>query len=128
MLMFFKNLGKKVKSRKGYTLTELIVVVAILGILAAVATPMVLGQIEKSRESADKANAKTIENAIAIYMTTNERTLPISDKTTALTYINGQLGTCPTPQVSGNRFIVNLSTGKVKLTTIAAISGEVEVP
>ncbi len=66
MLMFFKNLGKKVKSRKGYTLTELIVVVAILGILAAVATPMVLNQVQKSRDAADAASAKSIETAVQL--------------------------------------------------------------
>jgi type IV pilus assembly protein PilA len=54
------------KSKAGYTLTELIVVVAILGVLAAVATPIVVNQVGKARDAADAANARSIENAIKV--------------------------------------------------------------
>ncbi len=60
---FFSKLKK---NKKGYTLTELIVVVAILGVLALIAAPMVLDQIQNSKEKADMASAKAIETAVQL--------------------------------------------------------------
>ncbi|MDP4180215.1 MAG: prepilin-type N-terminal cleavage/methylation domain-containing protein [Bacillota bacterium] len=57
-------LKKLIKNKKGFTLTELIVVIAILGVLAAVVTPSVLGYISDAKVSADKANANTIDSAV----------------------------------------------------------------
>lgn len=52
--------------KKGFTLAELLIVVAIIGILVAVAIPIFTSQIEKSREATDAAN---IRNAYAELMT-----------------------------------------------------------
>lgn len=52
------------RSQKGFTLTELIVVIAILGVLAAVVTPSVLGYITDARDSADKMNASTLDSTV----------------------------------------------------------------
>ena len=52
--------------RKGFTLVELVVVVAILGILVAVVTPVFSGYIEKSRETTDLSNVRTAYSEVML--------------------------------------------------------------
>lgn len=59
MHRFFKN-------KKGFTLIELIVVIAILGILALIAIPRLAGFQETSRIRSDIANANTIASLVAV--------------------------------------------------------------
>ncbi len=60
MIKFFT---KRMNNKKGFTLIELIVVIAILGVLAAIAIPRFTTAQEKSRISADKASARTLISA-----------------------------------------------------------------
>jgi len=59
---------KMMKSKKGFTLIELVIVIAILGVLAAVAITMFPKLSDSSREKADKTRATQIKNAIATYI------------------------------------------------------------
>jgi len=55
------------KSKKGFTLIELMVVVLIVGILAAVAIPILRGRIDAAKWSEGKAMMGTIATAIRAY-------------------------------------------------------------
>ncbi len=54
-----KSLLKKVrKDKKGFTLAELLVVVAIIGVLVAVSIPIFTAQLRKARLATNQANAR----------------------------------------------------------------------
>ena len=47
------------RNRKGFTLAELLIVVAIIAVLVAIAIPIFTAQLEKSREATDAANLRS---------------------------------------------------------------------
>lgn len=60
---------KKIKNTKGFTLMEMLIVVAIIAILIAIAIPTFTAQLEKAREAADIANIRSAyAEAMANYL------------------------------------------------------------
>jgi general secretion pathway protein G len=55
------------KLRLGFSLVELVVVVLIVGILAAVAAPKMFNTSSKAKESATRASLSVVRNAIELY-------------------------------------------------------------
>ncbi|MCI6638212.1 MAG: prepilin-type N-terminal cleavage/methylation domain-containing protein, partial [Bilifractor sp.] len=53
------------KNRKGFTLAELLIVVAIIAVLVAISIPIFSSQLEKSRKAVDLANVRSAKAAAA---------------------------------------------------------------
>lgn len=62
-------LKKLMKKEEGFTLAELLIVVAIIAVLVAVSIPIFMGQLEKSRLATNRANARAAKAAlVAAYL------------------------------------------------------------
>jgi prepilin-type N-terminal cleavage/methylation domain-containing protein len=84
--------------RKGFTLVELAIVIAILGILAMYAIPKYQGMVEEARTAQAKAQLGTVRSALAIYYAKNGGKFPDTD-----IFSNGSIfaeGTVPTVEVT----------------------------
>ena len=66
------------KRNRGFTLIELMIVVAIIGILAAIAIPKFAELIRKSAEGTSKGNLGALRSALSIYYGDLEGSYPTS--------------------------------------------------
>ncbi len=67
---------KFLRSKKGFTLVELMIVVAIIGILAGIAIPRYMNFIRRSKEGATKGNLGAVRSALNIYYSDLEGIFP----------------------------------------------------
>lgn len=68
------KLWKKKLNNEGFTLVELIVVIAIIGVLAAVITPQYIKYVDKSRVAADQSTMGAFLQAVNIALTDEDTT------------------------------------------------------
>ena len=111
---------KMLKGKKGFTLIELVIVIAILGILAGLAIPRFLDATATARGARIVADMRTVDSAIVIY---NAKTgdLPTNDYVKELTEDDEAskhyklLATWPTPPTG--KAIVTATDGTSKTIT-----------
>lgn len=63
---------KKMKKQGGFTLVEMLIVVAIIAILIAVSIPLVSSSLERAREATDAANERSFKAALTVAYLTSE--------------------------------------------------------
>ena len=59
----FKRLMKMKEDKKGFTLAELLIVVAIIGVLVAISVPIFTAQLKKATVATNQANARSAKAA-----------------------------------------------------------------
>jgi prepilin-type N-terminal cleavage/methylation domain-containing protein len=75
------------KSKKGVTLIELLAVIVILGIIAAVTIPMVAGNQDTAKSNANDQNLKIVQDAVQRYMIANNGNVPTRTENSVI-YVN----------------------------------------
>jgi general secretion pathway protein G len=93
-------------SRKGFTLIELVVVVMVIGIIAAIAVPKLVNITGAAADNAAAQSLGVLRNAVETYAAEHAGNLPTGDeaavKTALLPYIRGQFPRCPVGPGTGD--------------------------
>jgi general secretion pathway protein G len=102
--------GKTMRSVKGFTLVELMIVVLILGALAAIAIPRIMGGAQTARISACSTNIDMMNSQIELYYA-NEGAWPtqLTDVTNDPNYFPEGTPLCP----FGTTYTYNGTTNRV---------------
>ena len=104
------------KTKKGFTLIELMIVVAIIGILAAIAIPKFADLIKKSKEGSTKGSLGALRSALTIYYGEQEGVYP------STTAARGTANETTFTNITGpflTKYLDKIPTVKLGITTIS---------
>ena len=126
----------KKMDKKGFTLAELLIVVAIIAVLVAISIPVFSAQLEKSREATDIANVRSAyASLVGDFLTSEDAAaeksieVPVSqkedkwqsagdaDKYTLEQMLDGAIEKIEVPAATSGNYVVKIGTdGKVTVT------------
>lgn len=113
--------AKRRSRRSGFTLVELVVVILVLGILAAIGAPRIMSTASNARTNSTKTSLAIVRDAIEMYFADNNAYPPAATLSTALsTYLKGPFPTC---QVGNINSTVVASTANPITTAVAGGAG-----
>lgn len=131
----FKKLRK---NEKGFTLAELLIVVAIIGVLVAISIPIFTAQLSKAKYATDLANARSIYAEMqADYLVNGEQKLTLpgdpvkadgTSQTITITEKDGSVNTYKFSGIVGVTLAPGTNTTQPKVVVAAcAKTGDAEV-
>jgi prepilin-type N-terminal cleavage/methylation domain-containing protein len=97
--------------RSGFTLVEILMVVVILAVLAAVIIPRFTGYADRGAESTTKANLQTLRSGLQAYYVTHNNSWPASTLASLLTTNGGTMDVLPKEAILNLNKIVNTADG-----------------
>lgn len=105
-----KSSSHGTKSRQGFTMIELVVVVLIVGIMAAIAVPRMSANATTAKQNSAKQSLATVRNAIELYKADNSSYPP--DNTTLVTVLKPYLkGPFPAAPLGANAGSTSIAAG-----------------
>lgn len=108
------------RNQKGLTLIELLAVLVIVGIIAAIAIPAIGNTINNSKIKADAATDQIIIESVLRYVVDEEKTATVTDAVIDTELVTkGYLNAMPTWKVTGNaktKFTATLNENKWTVT------------
>lgn len=133
------NATMNYRLRKGFTLVELLIVIIIIAVLAAIAIPKFVNSGQRSKEAAMKSDLKLIRNAIELFRNdtsyypkqladlaattapaTGYDSTATSKSITATDFKGPYLATVPNDAVSGTTYTYSTTAGSVGTVTSSA--------
>lgn len=113
------------KKNKAFTITELVIVIAVIAILAAVMIPTFSGVIESAKVSTDTANAGILSTELKVALMNSEETITEANAHRLLKeeFAAGKSGgIVPQSEGYGYHFVYNFNNGTIEVKHISEIT------
>jgi len=122
---------EKLENKKGFTLAELLIVVAIISVLVAIAIPIFSTELEKSREAADLANIRAAyAEAVTEYLSNGSNTY-VSKEVTNIqqTKTGWEIEAKLYTRVNGTESVISIpgTDKRDKIIVVVKATGEISV-